>query len=146
MIIGEKVKGITICSINQDGSYSEPVRIDNLTSVTFDEPSANEKYITWNEPTTFTATLNLPRSKMSKKKFKKWCMSHKISRDEAELLCQLIRIFNGDLSYQGVYRIGCFMPTFKSILDVIVCEYKRICREKQKGMKTNELFKTSHYE
>lgn len=124
----EKVESITLFSVNTDGTYSEPIKFDNVTSVTLDEHSINNNYNTHHMPTSFTAKLHLPYTKMSKKKFKKWCMSHNISRDEAELLCRLIRIFSGSLSYQEIYMIGIFTPSFESILGIIVYKAKKLIR------------------
>lgn len=97
----EKDEGITIFSVNTDGTYSEPIKFDNVTSVTLDEPSTNNNYITRHIPTSFTAKFHLPHTKMSKKKFKKWCMSNYISRDTAEVLCLLIKFYRGKLSYEN---------------------------------------------
>lgn len=87
-----------------------------------DETDYTRNIKLFHEPISFTGTLKLPHSKMSKKTFKKWLMGHKISRDDADWLCWLIATYKGKVSYSSIYAISLFMPSFNYIFDAIMIQ------------------------
>ena len=59
----------------------------------------------------YTFTIRLKPTKMSRKRFKKWAMSKGMCRDAADLLCQAVKwAGRGRISYLGIYRISLFYP------------------------------------
>ena len=76
-------------------------------------------------PTSFSGTINIPSHKMSRRKFKKWCMSEGISRNSSELLCKCIAAGKGKLSYEDIYRTNIFTPEAYFILETILLRYSK---------------------
>ena len=90
---------------------------NELKSVTLvDDP---DKSLPWYQPqiisfrdcSSYTFTIRLKPTKMSRKRFKKWAMSKGMCRDAADLLCQAVKwAGRGRISYLGIYRISLFYP------------------------------------
>lgn len=109
----KEVKNFVMCPINPDGSFGEPIQLENLKTVELDglelgtDSSENLMYkdsIKFLSGTiSGTLKLDLPQ-KMSRKKFKKWLMHYWwCDRNFAEQWCCLIGVFNGRVSYTKTY-------------------------------------------
>lgn len=118
--------GMIITPINEDGTYGEPIKFENLQPISdlqfiidntdLSDEELNKRYPNEkNKPllvASWTGEFNAKfrHKKISKKTFKKWCMSHGLSRNASELACQIIGFHRGKLSYQKVYLSNLFAP------------------------------------
>lgn len=100
--------------INEDGTYGEPIKFENLKPIAEEDlqdlDSTKKNKLIFN--TTWSGEFNMKfkHKKISKKTFKKWCMSRGLSRNASELACQIIGRHRGKISYQKVYMSNYFAP------------------------------------
>lgn len=108
---------MVITPINEDGTYGEPIKFGNLQPIS-DLQFYIDNTLYLNEKikpllaASWTGEFNAKfrHQKISKKTFKKWCMSRGLSRNTSELACQIIGFHRGKLSYQKVYLSNIFAP------------------------------------
>jgi len=106
--------GMIITPINEDGTYGEPMEWSGFKPIT-EEPEStiiNYARIPLEDFSKISGEIHivLGHAKISKKTFKKWCMSRGLSRNASELACQIIGFHHGKLSYQKVYLSNIFAP------------------------------------
>lgn len=106
--------GMVITPINEDGTYGEPMELSGFKPITEEPESTIIDYasIPLKHFSEISGEIHivLRHAKMSKKTFKKWCMSRGLSRNASELACQIISFHRGKLSYQKVYLANIFAP------------------------------------
>lgn len=108
---------MVITPINEDGTYGEPIEFGNIQPIS-DLKFYSDNTLYPNETikpllgTSWSGEFNVKfrHKKISKKTFKKWCMSRGLSRNASELACQIIGFHRGKLSYQKVYLSNLFAP------------------------------------
>ena len=100
--------------INEDGTYGEPIKWSGFKPITEEPESTIVGYARIPREDFFGISgeihIVLRHAKISKKTFKKWCMSRGLSRNDSELACQIIGFRRGKLSYQKVYLSNVFAP------------------------------------
>ena len=105
---------MVITPINEDGTYGEPMEWSGFKPITEEPESTIIDYasipLKHFSETSCEIHIVLRHAKISKKTFKKWCMSRGLSRNHSELACQIIGFHRGKLSYQKVYFSNIFAP------------------------------------
>lgn len=105
---------IQLYSVDGDNYTPVPGIIHDMTITNIVETGETDytrKIKLFHEPITYTGTLKLPHKKMSKKTFKKWCMSSGLTRNQAEFLCRMMKAYKGSISYQEIYIYNMFIPS-----------------------------------
>lgn len=105
---------MVITPIKEDGTYGEPMEWSGFKPITEEPESTIIDYasIPLKHFSEISGEIHivLGHAKISKKTFKKWCMSRGLSRNASELACQIIGFHRGKLSYQKVYLSNIFAP------------------------------------
>lgn len=119
--------GMVIAPINEDGTYGEPIKFENLQPISdlqfyidnkvyLSDKELNKRYSNEKNKPLLAASWSgefnakFRHQKISKKTFKKWCMSRGLSRNASELACQIVGFNRGKISYQKVYLANIFAP------------------------------------
>ncbi len=134
-----RVENFVMCPINPDGSFGEPIELENLKNVELygselgTDGSDNLmykdslKFLTENFSGTVVIKSDLPR-KISRKKFKKLLMSKGFNRDLAEWVCNAVKLFRGKYSYHYLYFYVWLAPgpqtLFNNLFNAIFPIYK----------------------
>ena len=122
--------GMIITPINEDGTYGEPIKFENLQPIAEEDfqdlDTTKKNKLIFN--TTWSGEFNVKfrYKKISKKTFKKWLMSHGFKRDLAELFCQIIASFGGRISYQSIYVDSFLVPTPHTLHHSITLEIHKL--------------------
>ena len=112
--------------INEDGTYGEPIKFENLKPIAEEDfqdlDTTKKNKLIFN--TTWSGEFNVrfKHKKISKKTFKKWCMSKGISRNASDYLCRTIGQYDGWIRYQDMYCRSIFAPSFHTVFTNILIE------------------------
>ena len=118
--------GMIITPINEDGTYGEPIEFGNCKFVKEEDlqdlDTTKKNKLIFNTAWSGEFNVKFRHKKISKKTFKKWCMSHGISRNAADYLCKALGWYCGRVRYQDIYYGSIFAPSFHTVFTNILIE------------------------
>ena len=119
------ISELTLRPINPDGSYGDPIEIENFENVTYSLDENVDKFYTIGfdlakeSDITAYGYIRIPNKKTSRKTFKKWLMSKGFDRDLSEWFCKVVKSFKGQYSYQTLYFNGLFSSTSQDLFNIL---------------------------